>query len=46
MAEEQRIVREEAVAGLLEDNDALLSKAFDLKLREIKLQYGLGLMED
>ena len=37
---------EEAVTGLLEDNDTLLSKAFNLKLREIELQYGLGAMED
>ena len=37
---------EEAVTGLLEDNDTLLSEAFNLKLREIELQFGLGVMED
>jgi len=31
---------------LLEDNNALSPKAFNLKLREIELQYGLGAMED
>jgi len=46
VAEEQRITGEEAVASLPEDNDTLLSEAFDLKLREIKLQFGLGVMED
>jgi len=45
-AEEQRIVGEEAIASLLEDNNALSPEAFDLKLREIELQYGLGAMED
>jgi len=45
-AKEQRIMEEEAVTSLLEDNDALSPKAFDLKLREIELQYGLGVMED
>jgi len=44
--EEQRITGEEAVASLLEDNNTLLSEAFHLKLREIELQYGLGVMED
>jgi len=37
---------EESVTGLLEGNDVLLPEAFDLKLREIELQYGLGSMED
>ena len=31
---------------MLEDNNALSPKAFNLKLREIELQYGLGAMED
>jgi len=38
-------VGEEAVTRLLEDNNALLPEAFDLKLREIELQYRLGSME-
>ena len=44
--EEWWITGEEAVAGLLEDNNTLSPKAFKLKLREIELQYRLGSMED
>jgi len=44
--EERRIMGEEAVTSLLEDNNTLSSKAFNLKLREIELQFGLGVMED